>query len=113
MRNTLSASGTMDGSWVAMTSVLPASRVSSSSRDLSTARRIINTLGRFIGVRNEVGKVITTFEHDLDHQGAVDPINISIDASGYPPGQYNLLVTVQDNVSGQIATKDVTFIVSK
>ncbi len=87
--------------------------VSSSSRDLSTARRIINTLGRFIGVRNEVGKVVTTFEHDISNEGDVDPIYISIDASSYPGGQYNLRVTVHDTVSGQQTTKDVTFIVSK
>ncbi len=87
--------------------------VSSSSRDLSTARRIINTLGRFIGVRNEVGKVVTTFEHDISNDGDVDPIYISIDASSYPGGQYNLRVTVHDTVSGQQTTKDVTFIVSK
>jgi hypothetical protein len=60
--------------------------VSSSNRDLSTARRLI--------------------------QAPVDPAYISIDASSYPAGQYNLLVTVEDQVSGQISTKDVTFIVS-
>lgn len=87
--------------------------ISSSSRDLSTARRIINTLGRFIGVRNEVGKVITTFEHDINREGNVDPIYISIDVSSYPGGQYNLRVTVEDTVNGQKASKDVTFIVSK
>ncbi|MBW7996215.1 MAG: GWxTD domain-containing protein [Candidatus Glassbacteria bacterium] len=87
--------------------------VSSSSRDLSTARRIINTLGRFIGVRNEVGKVVTTFEHDISRPGNIDPIYISIDASAYVDGQYNLLVTTEDMVSGQVSTKDVTFIISK
>ena len=86
--------------------------VSSSNRDLSTARRLIQALGRFIGVRNEVGKVVTTFEQDISGQGPVDPTYISIDASSYPAGQYNLLVTVEDQVSGQISTKDVTFIVS-
>ncbi len=87
--------------------------VSSSSRDLSTARRIINTLGRFVGVRNEVGKVVTTFENDIDREGNVDPVYISLDASSYPGGQYNLRITVEDLVSGQSSTKDVTFIVSK
>ncbi|HUU28393.1 MAG TPA: GWxTD domain-containing protein [archaeon] len=87
--------------------------LSSSGESLSVAQKIISTLGRFIGVRNEVGKVITTFERDFDRPGNIDPIYLSIDPSEYLPGNYNLLVTVQDTVSGQSAAKDVTILITK
>ena len=87
--------------------------ISSSNRSLSAARKIINALGRFIGVREEVGKVVTTFEQDIRRPGGIDPIYISVDPTGYVPGNYSLMVTVTDTVSGQSASKDVTFLISK
>ena len=87
--------------------------VSSTGGDLNIARKIISTLGRFIGVRNEIGKVVTTFERDLETRGNIDPVYLSLDPAGYPPGSYNLMVTVEDTVSHQIASKDVTFLITK
>jgi len=87
--------------------------VSSTGRSLSAARKIISVLGRLIGVRNEVGKVITTFEHELTQPGDIDPIYISIDPAEYFPGTYNLMVAVQDSLSGQKVSKDVTFMITK
>jgi len=87
--------------------------VSSTGRSLSAARKIISALGRLIGVRTEVGKVITSFEHELTRPGDIDPIYISIDPSEYLPGTYNLMVTVQDSLSSQSASKDVTFMITK
>lgn len=87
--------------------------VSSTGRSLSAARKIISALGRLIGVRTEVGKVITTFEHELIRPGDIDPIYISIDPAEYLPGTYNLMVAVQDSLSGQKVSKDVTFLITK
>jgi len=87
--------------------------VSSTERSLSAARKIISALGRLIGVRTEVGKVITSFEHELTRPGDIDPIYISIDPSEYLPGTYNLMVTVQDSLSSQRDSKDVTFMITK
>lgn len=80
---------------------------------MSAARKIISALGRLIGVRTEVGKVITTFEHELIRPGDIDPIYISIDPAEYLPGTYNLMVAVQDSLSGQKVSKDVTFMITK
>jgi len=87
--------------------------ISYAGGSLSVAQKIISTLGRFIGVRNEVGKVVTTFERDLDRAGKVDPSYISIDPSEYLPGNYNLMISVEDTVSNRRAAKDVTFLISK
>ncbi len=86
--------------------------ISFAGGDLNIARKIINTLGRFIGVRNEVGKVVTTFEREIAQEGSVDPVYISIDPTEYLPGNYNLMVTVEDLATGQRAAKDVTFLIT-
>ncbi len=86
--------------------------ISSSGGSLSLARKIISTLGRFIGVRNEVGRVVTTFEREITSPGRIDPVYLSIDPTGYTPGTYNLMISVQDSLGGQSATNDVTFMIS-
>jgi len=86
--------------------------ISSSGGSLSLARKIISTLGRFLGVRNEVGRVVTTFEREIVKPGKIDPIYLSIDPTGYAPGTYNLMISVQDSISGQAATNDVVFMIS-
>ncbi|MBN2289226.1 MAG: GWxTD domain-containing protein [Candidatus Glassbacteria bacterium] len=86
--------------------------ISSRAGSLSLAKKIISTLGRFIGVRNEVGRVVTTFEREIDRRGNIDPVYLSIDPTGYNPGTYNLMVTVQDSISGRAVSNDVTFIIS-
>jgi GWxTD domain-containing protein len=87
--------------------------ISSSGGSLSVAEKIIKTLGRFIGTHEEVGKVVTTFERDIDRPGPIDPIYLSIDATLYPPGSYNLMISVEDTVNGKRASRDATFIITK
>ncbi len=87
--------------------------VSTTGGELSAAQKLIRTLGRLIGVRDETGKVVSTFERDWERPGQVDPIYLSIDASSYPPGRYNVMVTVQDTVDGKQVARDATFLITK
>ncbi|MEA2063501.1 MAG: GWxTD domain-containing protein, partial [Gemmatimonadota bacterium] len=87
-------------------------QVTSASGSLSLAKKIIRSLGRFIGVREEVGRVITTFVREIKTPGPVDPVYLSIDPTGYTPGSYNIMVSVRDSIGGQAAAKDATFIIS-
>ena len=88
--------------------------VSSTKGSLSLAKKIISTLGRFVGVRNELGRVVTTVERDIENSsGNVDPIFLAVDPSEYKPGSYNLLVTVTDSISGKKTAKDITFLVTE
>ncbi len=87
--------------------------VSSTAGELSAAQKIIRTLGRLIGVKDETGKVVSTFERDWERPGNIDPIYLSIDAASYPPGRYNVMVTVSDTVAGRQVAKDATFLITK
>jgi len=86
--------------------------ISSTGGSLSLAKKIISTLGRLIGVRNEMGRVVTTFEREIDKRGNINPIYLSIDPTGYAPGMYNLMVSVQDSIGGRSVANDVTFVIS-
>ena len=86
--------------------------ISSTGGSLSLAKKIISTLGRLIGVRNEMGRVVTTFEREIDKRGNIDPIYLSVDPTGYTPGTYNLMVSVQDSIGRRSVANDVTFVIS-
>lgn len=87
--------------------------VSSTSGDLSVAQKLIRTLGRLVGMRDEIGKVVSIFERDWERPGNIDPIYLSIDPASYPPGRYNVMVTVMDTVGGSQVARDATFLIQK
>jgi GWxTD domain-containing protein len=86
--------------------------ISSRGGSLSFAKKVISTLGRFIGVRNEVGRIVTSFEREITRPGDIDPVYLSVDPTDYAPGAYNMMVTVRDSISGRAVSKEVTFMIS-